>query len=296
VSGTRLLASVVASALAAAALGCSRPATPPPSGPPQPPPARAYEPPGLAAGERRPLVIFLHGLGSSAEEVLDEPALGSFGARHRAFVVAPDGAVDSRGREYWNAGLACCDFDHSGIDDVARLTALVDAWRRRPGVDPRRIYVLGFSNGGFMAHRLACRIGDRLAAVVSIGGAGLDAAERCAITTPVGVLEVHGDGDRIVRPDGGRVFNIADLAPFPSTDATLADWARRLGCGPAAPATTLDLDPRLPGAETAVRAHRACRLGDVELWTVHGGLHAVGTPEMFEEAWKFLERHAKPGT
>jgi len=119
-------------------------------------------------------------------------------------------------------------FAATRIDDVARLTALVDSWRRRPGVDPRRIYVLGFSNGGFMAHRLACRIGDRLAAVASIGGAGLDAAERCTIAAPVGVLEVHGDGDRIVRPDGGRVFNIADLAPFPSTDATLADLRKHL--------------------------------------------------------------------
>jgi polyhydroxybutyrate depolymerase len=286
---------VVVALAAVAAVACSRAGTAAAVRGTELPPVRSFEPSGLAAGELRPLIIFLHGLGSSAEEVLDEPPLGSFGARHGVFVVVPDGAVDQRGRRFWNAGPACCDFDHTGIDDVGRLTALVDAWRSHPGVDPRRIYVMGFSNGGFMAHRLACRIGGRLAAVASIGGAGPEASERCDLATPVAVLEVHGDGDRIVRPDGGRVFGVPGMAPYPAQETSLADWARRLGCVDPAPTRTLDLDPRIPGPETAVAGFRRCRLGNVELWTVRGGLHAVGTPELFEEAWRFLARHAKPG-
>jgi polyhydroxybutyrate depolymerase len=287
---------VAFAAAVAAAAGCSRAAAAPAS-PSAGPPARVFEPPGLAPGERRPLLILLHGLGGSADEMLAQPGLGSLGQLHRLFVIAPDGTIDRQGRRFWNAGPACCDFDRTGIDDVARLTALIDRWRRHPGVDPRRVYLLGFSNGGFLAHRLACRIGDRLAAVVSIAGAGVGAGEACAMKSEIGVLEIHGDADPIVRPQGGRVFDMSDLAPFPGMEATLTDWARRLGCGTAAVPTTatLDLDPRIAGNETVVRAYRACRLGDAELWTVRGGDHALGTPAMFEEAWRFLQRRVKPG-
>jgi polyhydroxybutyrate depolymerase len=280
---------VLAIAASASAAACSRRAAPPVALAAELP-ARAFEPSGLGPGERRPLLVLLHGLGGSADEMLSNPALGSLGQRHRVFVVAPDGTVDRHGRQFWNAGPACCDFDRTGIDDVARLTRLIDDWRRRPGVDPRRVYLLGFSNGGFFAHRLACRIADRLAAVVSVAGAGVDASEPCAVSSPIGVLEIHGDADPIVRPEGGRVFDDPAMAPFPGSEATLAGWAHRLGCTAPAAVATLDL----AGAETAVRAYRGCRLGDAELWTVRGGQHAVGTPALFEEAWRFLERHVGP--
>jgi polyhydroxybutyrate depolymerase len=277
----------------AGAAGCSRAAAAAAS-PSAEPPARVFEPSGLAPGERRPLLILLHGLGGSADQLLAQPGLDSLGQSHRVFVVAPDGTLDRQGRRFWNAGPACCDFDRTGIDDVARLTGLIDRWRRRPDVDPRRVYLLGFSNGGFLAHRLACRIGDRLAAVVSIGGAGVDSGERCTVKSPIGVLEIHGDSDQIVRPEGGRVFDKIDLAAFPGVDTTLADWTRRLGCNTTALTTAaLDLDPRIAGTETTVRAYRRCRLGDAELWTVRGGGHALATPALFEEAWRFLQRHVK---
>jgi polyhydroxybutyrate depolymerase len=259
--------------------------------------AHSYEPTGLGPGERRPLVVLLHGLGGSADELLEDADLGSFGQRHGVFVIAPEGTIDSRGRRFWDAGGACCNFDRASVDDVGRLAAIIDTWSHRAGVDARRIYVMGFSNGGFLAHRLACRIGDRLAAVASVGGAGPDEGELCPLASPIGVLEVHGDGDRIVRYGGGRVFDSVEMAPFPSAEVTVRAWARRLGC-PAAPGPPeeLDVDDRLPGDETAVLAYRGCKLGGAELWTVRGGRHAVGTARLYEEMWRFLSGHAKPAT
>ncbi|HEX2674345.1 MAG TPA: PHB depolymerase family esterase, partial [Polyangiaceae bacterium] len=126
------------------------------------PAAQIYQPSGLAKGERRPLLIFLHGLGASGKTAFDVLRLAAFGARERVFVIAPDGAVDGQKRQFWNAGSACCNFDHRDIDDVARLGQLIDAWRARPDVDSNRIYVTGHSNGGFMTERLACALGDRI--------------------------------------------------------------------------------------------------------------------------------------
>src|SRR5215831_11140831 len=134
-----------------------------------------------APGERRPLLVFLHGLGGSGAEALADPGLRGLAARGRMFLVAPDGEIDREGRRFWNAGAACCNFDRQPVDDVARLEALIDGWRRRPEIDPARVFVVGFSNGGFMAHLLGCRMNDRLAAVVSLAGAGPAPAEACRV-------------------------------------------------------------------------------------------------------------------
>jgi polyhydroxybutyrate depolymerase len=248
-----------------------------------------------APGERRPLLIFLHGLGGSGAEALANPELRALAERGRMFLVAPDGFVDRAGRRFWNAGPACCNLDGKAVNDVARLEALIYHWRERPEIDPARVYVVGFSNGGFMAHRLACFMDDRLAAIVSIGGAGRAREEACGPTTLIAVLEVHGDADPIVAYGGGRIFNDRALDPHPSARDTFTDWADRLGClSTVTPhVTSAELDPRLPGAETTIESYTDCPLGSAELWTVHGGGHQVMTPALVRRVGDFLAANPK---
>jgi polyhydroxybutyrate depolymerase len=249
-----------------------------------------------APGERHPLLVYLHGLGGSGAEALADPGIRALAERGRMVLVAPDGNLDRAGRRFWNAGNACCNLDGKAVDDLGRLEALIDQWRQRPEIDPARVYVVGFSNGGFMAHRLACWMDDRLAAVVSLGGAGRGQEEACGIVSSIAVLEVHGEADPIVRYGGGRVFDRSDLDPHPSAPDTIRDWAGRLGCranNRARPAT-LDLDPGLPGAETTVESYAGCPHGAAVLWTVRGGGHRVATPQILARAGDFLMSHPKP--
>jgi polyhydroxybutyrate depolymerase len=249
-----------------------------------------------APGERRPLLIYLHGLGGSGADALADPGIRGMAQRGRMVLVAPDGTLDREGRRFWNAGGACCNLDGKVVDDLGRLETLIDRWRQLPEIDPARIYVVGFSNGGFMAHRLACWMDDRLAAIVSVGGAGRAREEACAAVSSIAVVEVHGDADPVVRYQGGRVFGNRALDPHPSAPQTIADWASRLGCFPDAKPkiTTLDLDPSLPGAETTVQSYAGCVHGSAELWTVHGGGHRLATPELFAQIGDFLLGHPKP--
>ena len=248
-----------------------------------------------APGERLPLLLYLHGLGGSGAEALASPEVRALAQRHRMFLIAPDGNLDREGRRFWNAGGACCNFDGKAVNDVARLEALIDHWTERPEIDPARVYIVGFSNGGFMAHRLACYMDDRLAAIVSIGGAGRSREEACAPASTLAVLEIHGDADPIVRYGGGRVLDNQAAAPHPSAPETFHDWAERLGCPTETkPKTmTVDLDSRLPGAETKVESYTDCPHGSAELWTVRGGGHQVATPAMLARVGDFLADHPK---
>jgi polyhydroxybutyrate depolymerase len=251
--------------------------------------------PGGGAAERRPLLVFLHGLGGSGAEALADPGVRALAARGRMVLLAPDGYADRAGRRFWNAGGACCNLDGKAVDDVARLEKLIDQWRARPDIDPDRVFVVGFSNGGFMAHRLACWMDDRIAAIVSIGGAGRARDEGCAVTTSIAILEVHGDADPIVRYEGGRVFDNHALDPHPSAPETLRDWAERLGCFPKTDPhrATVDLEPRLPGAETTIETFADCPHGSAELWTMHGAGHPIATPEVLARVGDFLAAHPK---
>jgi polyhydroxybutyrate depolymerase len=248
-----------------------------------------YLPTGLAPGERRPLLVYLHGLGGSGRRGFGRLRLADFGRSERVFVVAPDGAKDSVGRRFWNAHPACCDFDGSGRDDVARLGSVIASLASWAHVDPDRVFVIGFSNGGFMAHALACRLGSRLSGVASIAGAGVAEEEPCQEEGTLRVLEIHGDADSIVRYQGGSVFD----RPGPTHDSapqTMRRWGRLLGCvGSPVPGPAFDLDPTLPGAETTVLGLTACRRGAVVLWTVRGGGHGLaGLPGLLRKAWTYL--------
>ncbi len=107
-------------------------------------------------------------------------------------------------------------------------------------VDPKRIALIGHSNGGFMTYAVACAHADRIAALVSLAGATFAKAADCAPSEPVAVVQLHGTADDIVEFDGGSVEEIGSspMGPYPGAEATVAAWAKYDGCEPSA--ATLD--------------------------------------------------------
>ena len=229
-----------------------------------------------------PLLISLHGYGASGG--LQERKFFHFRrpADARGWIYAyPNGQRDAAGQRYWNATAACCDFFFSQVDDVTYISGLIDEVSRQYNVDAERVFIVGHSNGGFMAHRLACELSDRVTAVVSIAGAEWLDASKCRPTSAVAVLEIHGDSDDAIAYDGGFIskpsppYPLARYPPYPSAFRTVAHWARRNGCAAKASKRRerLNLDRTLAGDETKVRRFRSCARGGVQLWTIRGGAH-----------------------
>ncbi len=267
-------------------------------------PARAFDPPArlrlpsaLQPGERVPLLLVLHGFGVSSTLLILKAGLNQVADQKKFAYLAPDGTRDSQGRPFWNAGASCCDLEHQQPNDVGRLRALLEANLNNPSIDPKRVFVIGYSNGGFMAQRLACDVGDRIAGVISVAGAAPAADVACAQTTALAFLEIHGDADPVVHYEGGTVFDRTDVPPHASALGTAQYWAQHLSCkSPLHDASTLDLEPHVADRETAVQRYDGC-LGSVELWTVHGGGHYVALqPPALEAMWGFIQDHPKGGS
>lgn len=271
-------------------------APPAASSPTAQPPAserRPYElivPPGVADEQPLPVVLFLHGYGASSATFIGYLGIREMAARHRFVAVVPDGTPDSQGLRFWNASEGCCNFEHKPVDDVSYLRDVIDEVEGRRAVDAKRIFVVGFSNGGFMAHRLACELGDRLAGIVSIAGAGRRDATVCRPKGSVSVLQIHGDLDRAVPYEGGKTLGRGEAEPHPPVRETVAWWAAHDGCSrEPKEGAPMDLHPKLPGAETEVLRYEGCRSAKVELWTVRGGDHFVAhSREAAERYWAFL--------
>jgi polyhydroxybutyrate depolymerase len=242
-----------------------------------------------------PLVVLLHGYTATAK-IQDGYFLMSALAERKNFLLAlPDGTVNPLGENFWNATDACCDGYTSGVDDVAYLKAVIEDMKSRFNVDPKRIYAVGHSNGGFMAHRLACDLSADIAGIVSLAGGVYADASKCSPVEPVAVLQVHGDQDETVIYEGGAALYPTGAA-YPSAKNTAATWAKKNGCSAdlTDTGTKLDLDTQLAGAETTVARH-ACTKGAAELWTIVGGPHIPS----FDETWgdslyEFLAAHPKP--
>ena len=258
-------------------------------------PVSVHVPPTYVAGTAMPLVIMLHGAGVSGD-IEDYYLHITAQSDARGFLYAhPDGTLDAMGNSFWNATDACCNFSPPLIDDSTYLSTLIKQIQAHYTVDPKRIFFVGHSNGGFMSHRMACDHADQIAAIVSFAGAMPLDASLCKPSVPVSVLEIHGTADTTIAFDGGANEGHA----YPSAETTVNDWVTLDGCtnSPDTSSPPLDLDGDVVGSETTVTKYGVgCKPGGhAELWTVQGGGHVPSLNPIFPVSIvDFLFAHPKP--
>ncbi|MDE0960639.1 MAG: alpha/beta hydrolase-fold protein [Planctomycetota bacterium] len=230
-----------------------------------------YIPASYNPANPTPILMALHGYSFSGATIEVYFGFSQLAEQNGFIYLYPDGSLDSVGLRFWNATDACCDFDGAGYDDVGYLTTLLDMIEAEYNIDPNRVHLVGHSNGGFMAHRLACEDPERFASIASLAGAVYSDPIDCTAIEPVHVLQIHGTLDPIISYYGGVLE-----APYPSAMETCTQWAARNNCsGPPVSGSNINLDGFLLGNETTVERWQAgCDPnGSVELWSIIFGGH-----------------------
>ena len=252
-------------------------------------PFTLHVPSSYVPGVPASLVLALHGYGADGAFIEFYSGFGSLYETEGFLLAAPEGRMDQDGTRYWSA-LAADPGDETYLID------LVDEISQVYDVDPARTYLVGHSNGGFMAYRLACHHADRFAALISMAGATFDNADDCAPSEPVSVLQLHGDADTAIAYSGGSLDVDGTPVAYPSASDTFERWTAYNACNsPATDGAPRDLVTNLPGDETTVREGGGCPAhGRVELWTVAGGLHTLSLNADSQAAlWAWLAEHPK---
>ena len=256
-------------------------------------------PDGYRAEKPVPLIVSLHGFGGSGNSYIQYWEKNKQVDAKGFIMAAPTGTTDSKGRSFWNATDACCDKDKSGIDDSTYLRAVIESVQSTYAIDPQSIHVTGYSNGGFMAHRMACDHADKIASIASVAGASFPKTHRCSTHMPVHVLHIHGTEDAVIRYDGGQLKNYKSntRVPHPGAVESVSFWAKHNGASLVAETIQpMDLSDRTPGEDTEVM--RFIQSGQspvtVELWSIAGETHVPKMNDDFhDKATKWMLDHRK---
>jgi polyhydroxybutyrate depolymerase len=253
-----------------------------------------------------PLVVFLHGTGATAAWADEETAWSALSARAGFALALPEGLRPDQclppkfltNPQRWNDGARSTPPGHPAADDVQFIADVIDNVRNRVGIDERRVYLSGFSNGAAMTFRAAVDLAQRIAAIAPVAGYCWNHDPRPA--RPLPTLFVIGSLDPLVPIRGGEVRSPWShrYVQRPPIADSLDRWARGIGCE--LPARTESISERVrvdiyPGA-VPFRVLTIEGLG--HHWPGgKGGLnHRIAGPPLAdvngtELTWEFLQQH-----
>lgn len=225
-----------------------------------------YVPTSYDPARQQPLVVSLHGSGSTPEEQRDYTQWNVF-AEANQFVVVYPAAADATNRTFLSfrfSGLT----KQENLEDVRYIAALLDELEATLCIDPDRVYVNGFSAGGVMSLFLACRLPERFAAAGAVSApfwTELVDPAWCPPGDGLPTIAFQGTDDRVVDMGGGSFpFDLTYLGYA----QWLALWAERNGCSPL-PARA-EMAPGVSEARYGACAPAAPLLA----YTIEGGGHA----------------------
>lgn len=203
-----------------------------------------------------PVLLLLHASGMKAARMANLTRAGRLAADYGAWVYLPE----ANGQN-WND-----DPSRPGTDDVGFLDTLMSREVAAHALDAKRIYVAGYSNGGYMAARMACT-GQTPFAGLAMVAATLrsNVAVLCPGGQQMPTAMFNGTSDAIT-PYGG-------LLTLSSVENAIAFWAVKNGCAPNYSDVQLPNIEPLDGTTVTLRRYPGCVGSDVRLYRVNGGGH-----------------------
>ena len=166
-------------------------------------PYRLLKPKTVVAGQKYPLVVFLHGAGERGVDNVVQLVHGmtdisteAMQLRHPAYVIAPQCPADQQWvNTPWTADSHT--MPEQPTAPLRQVLELITALEQEFPIDNGRIYATGLSMGGFGAWDLVQRHPERFAGALIVCGGG-DAALAPRLKS-VPIWAFHGDKDSVVK-------------------------------------------------------------------------------------------------
>lgn len=164
------------------------------------------------------VALFLHGAPGSANKVMGIFDAKMLANEHNLVTLSPKGIENTWG---WSSVNTTSTSANSDVDYINELLTKV---RSEHNINSDKLYVFGYSAGGFMAYKLACAMPEQISAVVSLAGQFRGSLKACENSTPVAIHHFHSHSDQAV-PYQGRNFG-----SIKSVEDTMELWREKNGC------------------------------------------------------------------
>ena len=260
--------------------------------------ARTYilhVPTGYDGSKSLPLIFMLHGYGGTAQGFSMVSGMSPKADQENFFVAYLDGTKGNGIAQGWNTGLT--PGLGLAVDDIAFVRDLAGQLKAELAIDATRVYAAGFSNGGFMSHRLAAELPELLAAVGTVAGTigvspdgGVNYYMIPQAEAPIPIVIIHGELDPNIPYYGGQGNGAGQLYVKSVADA-LAYWTAADGCTEA-PQITVNGTGNVTSTD-----YTGCAEGtEVEHFKISDAYHewptVTGTGFSATDAiWEFFSRH-----
>ncbi len=174
-----------------------------------------------------PLVLAFHGFTGSPGDLRNKSGLTD-AALKRGWVVAyPEGTRDDNGHRFFQVGYKF--HRKMSVDDVHAAQELAGRLVRDLDLDPRAVFITGFSNGADLSFLLGSRPNPFPKAIAPVCGTMMsDWTPFIADSARPSILAVNAVDDAITRWAGDRQ-NRDGWGSYWSTDDVIQAWVRHLG-------------------------------------------------------------------
>jgi poly(3-hydroxybutyrate) depolymerase len=184
-----------------------------------------------------PVVFFIHGANGSGA-AFESETKGDVTADREKFIAAYPSASSTGATGTWD--------DMSGKGNFPFFQAIIDSLDARYKIDRNRIYMTGFSQGGFISFAAGCFYSDVFAAVAPVSG---HSNTTCTVKRPVPMFMTFGaqegaasflkDLDVWLKVDSCPTTSTL-TKPYPTSNAN--SKVSRVSYGPCSHATTVIMD------------------------------------------------------
>ncbi len=107
-----------------------------------------FVPSAWSPSDQLPLLFVLHGLTQTGSGVMEITNFNELAENENFIACYPSGQNNA-----WNANM---NISVSSANDLAFIESLVSQFTDEYNIDESRIYLAGFSNGGFMGFKMLC--------------------------------------------------------------------------------------------------------------------------------------------
>jgi polyhydroxybutyrate depolymerase len=164
------------------------------------------------------IALFLHGSPGDANKVMGIFDAQMIAQKYNLVALSPHGTTSTWGWLSLNTPI-------NDNADTQYLDEVLIKVRGDYGITSDKLYVFGYSAGGFMAYKLACTMPEQVSAVIALAGQYRGSLENCPTSTAVNIHHLHSVTDTEV-PFGGR--NTGNIL---SVEQTIEHWRQKNGCG-----------------------------------------------------------------
>ena len=224
----------------------------------------------VPSGTTKPAVVFfIHGANGSGANFQRETR-GDATADREKFIAVYPSASATGGTGAWD--------DMRGTGNFPFFQALIDTLNARYQIDKNRIYMTGFSQGGFISFAAGCFYSDVFAAIAPVSG---HAVSPCTLKRPVPTFMTWG------ASEGTSFLADRDL------------WVGLNKCT-ANPTTTRNFPTTTPNAKGTLVSYGSCDKGSAVLMdSISGQGHqwpGTANGNHADEVWSFFKKYSLEGS